>query len=325
MRSDGFSKSRPTRLARRAAAAGPGSAARSRTRASSAAVRSSISRKWRTRHASAFARQLDGEVDLVVGDEQGRGEAQRRGGDGVDDRRRSSSSRPATALASWPVELDGEQQAAGPAPRRRRRARSSAVGEPRAGPRGPGGHVLGLHHREHGPGGGGGQRLAAVGGGVVAGLEGGGHLGLGPAGADRHAVAERLGHRDDVGHDAEVLVREPRAGAAEAGLDLVDHEQDPALVAEPADALEVLGGGRVHAALALHRLEQDRGDRRVEGARGRRGRPRRRGGSPRAAAGTPRAWPAGRWRAAWRGCGRGTSRRRSPRRAGPGRRTSGPA
>ena len=51
----------------------------------------------------------------------------------------------------------------------------------------------------------------------------------------------------------------------EAGLHLVDHEEDPALVAEPADALEVLGGRRVHAALALHRLEQHGGHRRVEG------------------------------------------------------------
>ena len=75
-------------------------------------------------------------------------------------------------------------------------------------------------------------------------------------------------------------------------------EQDAPLVAEPPDALEVLGGRRVHAALALHRLEQHGGDRRVEGrARARRGRPTPRGGSPRAAAGTPRAWPAGRWRA----------------------------
>ena len=37
-----------------------------------------------------------------------------------------------------------------------------------------------------------------------------------------------------------------------------------ALVAEPADALEVLGGRGVHPALALHRLEQHGGDRRVE-------------------------------------------------------------
>ena len=51
---------------------------------------------------------------------------------------------------------------------------------------------------EHGPGRRGGQRLAAEGGGVVARLEGGGHLRLGPAGPDGHAVAEGLGHGDDV-------------------------------------------------------------------------------------------------------------------------------
>ncbi len=100
---------------------------------------------------------------------------------------------------------------------------------------------------------------------MVARFEGRGHLGLGPARADRHAVAERLGHRDDVGHHTEPLVTEPRAAAAEAGLHLVDHEEDPALVAEPADALEVLGGGGVDAALALHGFEQHRGHRRIEG------------------------------------------------------------
>ena len=67
------------------------------------------------------------------------------------------------------------------------------------------------------------------------------------------------------GRDAEVLEAEPLAGAPEAGLHLVDHEQQAALVAQAAHALEVLGGGRVDAALALHRLEQHRGDRRVDG------------------------------------------------------------
>ena len=67
-----------------------------------------------------------------------------------------------------------------------------------------------------------------------------GDIGPRPAGADRHAVAERLGHRHDVGPHAEVLEAEPPAGAAEAGLHLVDHEQQAALVAQRADGLEVL-------------------------------------------------------------------------------------
>ena len=100
------------------------------------------------------------------------------------------------------------------------------------------------------------------------------------------------------GCDAEVLEAEPLAGAAEAGLHLVDHEQEPALVAQAAHALEVLGGRGVHAALALHGLEQHRGHRAGRAPpRARRGRPTRRGGSPRAAAGTPRASAAARWRA----------------------------
>ena len=47
----------------------------------------------------------------------------------------------------------------------------------------------------------------------------------GEAGADRQAAAEPLGQRQDVGLDARRLVGEPRAGAADAGLHLVEHQQ----------------------------------------------------------------------------------------------------
>ena len=53
-----------------------------------------------------------------------------------------------------------------------------------------------------------------------------------------------------------MLETEPPAGAAEPGLHLVDDEQRLALVAQPAHAVEVLGRRGLHAALALHRLEQ---------------------------------------------------------------------
>ena len=301
-----------------------GSAARSSTAASSSArevvdlEEVAVASCQRLRERARRRRSISSSVI-----EQRRGQPQRGGRDGVDDEPPSSSSRSATTLASWPVELDGEEEARGPAPRPRRRApRAPSVSRAPAA-RGPGGHVLGLHHGEHGAGRGGGQRLAAVGRGVVARLEGGGHLGLGPAGADGHAVAERLGHRDDVGHDAEVLVARttrrvrPRPVCTSSTMNRMPRSSQSRRTPWKYSAV-----GRVHAALALHGLEQHRGDRRVERApRARRGRPRRRGGSPRAAAGTPRAWPAGRWRGAWRACGRGTSRRRSPRRAGPGRRT----
>ena len=71
-----------------------------------------------------------------------------------------------------------------------------------------------------------------------------GDIGAGPAGTDRHAVAHRLGQRDHVGADPVVLEAEPAPGAAEAGLDLVDHHQRADVVAQLADPCEVSGGGR---------------------------------------------------------------------------------
>ena len=80
-----------------------------------------------------------------------------------------------------------------------------------------------------------------------------------------HAVAQGLGHGDDVGPDAVVLEPEPPPGAAEPGLDLVHDQQHVALVAQPADVGQVPGGRHVDPALALDALEQDGGDRRVDG------------------------------------------------------------
>ena len=104
------------------------------------------------------------------------------------------------------------------------------------------------------------QRGAAVRAAVIAGLEHGGDVALGPRRPDRKAVAHRLGHRDDIGHDPGVLEPEPLPGAPEAGLDLVDHQQQTALVAQRTHVAQVLIVGRQHAALTLHRLEQDGGD-----------------------------------------------------------------
>ena len=64
------------------------------------------------------------------------------------------------------------------------------------------------------------------------------------------------------GVDVEVLEREPAAGAAEAGHDLVEDEDDAVLVAQRADALEVAGRRDEDAGGAGHGLEQDRRDRR---------------------------------------------------------------
>ena len=62
---------------------------------------------------------------------------------------------------------------------------------------------------------------------------------LGPAehARERQAAGDRLGDRDQVGLDVVVLDREELAGAAEAGLHLVDDQDDPVVVADAADAL----------------------------------------------------------------------------------------
>jgi len=56
-----------------------------------------------------------------------------------------------------------------------------------------------------------------------------------------------------------MLDREHAAGAAEAGLHLVDDEKDPLAVADRAQPLHELGGRRDEAALPLHRLDDDGG------------------------------------------------------------------
>ena len=60
---------------------------------------------------------------------------------------------------------------------------------------------------------------------------------------DRHAAAERLRERHDVGHDARLLVGEERPGAAHAGLDLVEDQQEVAPVGERAQAAQVARRG----------------------------------------------------------------------------------
>ena len=78
---------------------------------------------------------------------------------------------------------------------------------------------------------------------------------------ERQAAGDRLRHGHQVGLDAVVLDREQLAGAAEAGLHLVDDEQDPLAVADRAQPLEELRRRGDEAALALDGLDDDRGDR----------------------------------------------------------------
>ena len=85
-----------------------------------------------------------------------------------------------------------------------------------------------------------------------------GRLGRRQARADRETAAERLGQRHDVGGDAGALVGEQFAGAAHAGLHLVEDQQQAVLVAKFAQRPQERGLDHAHAALAHDRLDHDR-------------------------------------------------------------------
>ena len=101
------------------------------------------------------------------------------------------------------------------------------------------------------------DRVAAEGGGVVAGLEPGRRVVGGEQRADRQAVGEPLRERDEVRPHAELLEREERPGAADAGLHLVEAEERAVLGGELGGGGEEAGRRGVDAALALDRLDQD--------------------------------------------------------------------
>ena len=75
----------------------------------------------------------------------------------------------------------------------------------------------------------------------------------------RDPAGQGLGAGQDVGHDAFVLVREPFAGTAHAGLDLVEDQEHAAPVAQPPQPREIAGRRDVDPPLALDRLDQNRG------------------------------------------------------------------
>ena len=70
---------------------------------------------------------------------------------------------------------------------------------------------------------------------------------------------ERLAEHEPVGLHAVVVAREQLAGAAEAGLHLVGDEQHVALAADPRARGEIAGRRHDDAALALDRLDEERG------------------------------------------------------------------
>src|SRR5690606_37823831 len=71
-------------------------------------------------------------------------------------------------------------------------------------------------------------------------------------------AGERLGERHDVGLDAGALEAEERAGAAAAGLDVVDDEQRAVPACDRFDAAQPGIARHVETALALDRLDDDR-------------------------------------------------------------------
>ncbi len=78
----------------------------------------------------------------------------------------------------------------------------------------------------------------------------------------RHPRRDRLGHDDQVRLHAAMLDGEPAPRAAEAGLHLVGDQHDAVLVAQRAHLAQIVVRRGDEAALALHRLDDQRGHRR---------------------------------------------------------------
>ena len=93
---------------------------------------------------------------------------------------------------------------------------------------------------------------------MVAGLEHVPGAAADHAGAHRHAAGQALGERHHVGQEAGVLVDEPLAGAPQAALYFVGHEQPLVAVADFLESLQVLQARDVDAAFALDRLDEHR-------------------------------------------------------------------
>ena len=114
-----------------------------------------------------------------------------------------------------------------------------------------------LHLRDRAEGGGAGDRVAAVRAAEAADVDGVHQLGAAGDAGERKAAGDALGGRHQVGHDALVVDGEPRAGAAEPGLDLVGDEHD-AVVRRPGGEGRQEAGRRLdEAALAEDRLDHD--------------------------------------------------------------------
>ena len=114
------------------------------------------------------------------------------------------------------------------------------------------------HQVEHGIADRHGERIAAIGRAVRARRHAFRRLGGGKTGAHRIAAADSLGDRHDVWRNAQPFIGEQFAGAPDAGLDLVEDQQQSVFVAELAQAAQEFRRQHAHPAFALDRLDQDR-------------------------------------------------------------------
>ena len=109
------------------------------------------------------------------------------------------------------------------------------------------------HEADRGQGGGAGERVAAEGRAVPPGRR------LQPLVRQdrphRHAARDRLGETENVRRNAVAIAGEHAAGAAEARLNLVEHEHRTGLVADASRRRQVVRAGGPHPSLSLHRLE----------------------------------------------------------------------
>jgi hypothetical protein len=113
---------------------------------------------------------------------------------------------------------------------------------------------------DDGDGDGAGQRASAEGGAVHAGVDGARGFFGAEHRAERNAAGEGLGERGDVGLNAVVLIGAPLAGAAHAGLNLIDDEQRAGGAGEGAGFGEELLRERANAAFALDGFDEDGAD-----------------------------------------------------------------
>ena len=76
--------------------------------------------------------------------------------------------------------------------------------------------------------------------------------------ARRDSAAERLGQRDHVRNDVEILIREPFSGAPHPRLHFVENEEHVVFIAKSAQPFEEARRRNADAAFALNRLDHNR-------------------------------------------------------------------